>query len=666
MGFDRASLRIRSNELTTGTIEIVPQSNAKILDEIGSRRVEITEAARVHDAEVTKLESKTGYVARVVLRDAQGITADASTEFETKSKPDETFPLVETGPDVQGVSAAGGTAAVTFNEAVEMTALISTSPDFAGADQLALTNRERTKRASFTRLEADTRYYVRLLRRMPPGTALLPIDLEFTTDAAPDVTGPVYVQLPVADNVSQTTADIVVKLDEPADLSVELATDDGFTRAGAPQVNLDRLLSHVVTWSGLLPNTTHFFRITATDASGNSSLSDVFSFTTLEEEKPPVQYTAGPSIVSVEFDRAQIFARTNGPTNLKLAYHPVDDPEDVTVVVVERGTEFNLVLTNLAPNTTYAYTVSGAEVDVSGELTTKEEPDIISPQILGIPSVVLEGVNTFEVGWETSEISDSKLDCRAGAETFEATDPADVKDHHLKITNAPEDTEFSCIARSTDPSGNTGESKRFAAHTIAEPDETSPVFVKPAIVQDATVNSITVSFSTDENSTAIVDYGRVSGASRKVVPIDEATPSAKPMQVGFSSGSAVSDQPTTEHEILILGGVRPETTYRLRVRVLGHADQRSHGGASRGDNSKEKGQRTANFRRRPLPLLRHFFRGANQIFGQRTGKGDTDAGWKEPTRGYSGVLRESPRSDHQPRRRSLLHGQRTNLRCCRQ
>ena len=567
VGFDRASLRIRSNELVTGTIEIVPQSNAKILDEIGSRRLEITEAARVHDAEITQLESKTGYAARVVLRDAQNNEANASTEFDTKSKPDETFPLVETGPDVQGVSAAGGTAAVTFNEAVEMTALISTSPDFAGADQLALTNRERTKRASFTRLEADTRYYVRLLAKDAAGNSAPPIDLEFTTDAAPDVTGPVYVQLPVADNVSQTTADIVVKLDEPADLSVELATDDGFTSAGAPQVNLDRLLSHVVTWSGLLPNTTHFFRITASDASGNSSLSDVFSFTTLEEEKPPVQYTAGPSIVSVEFDRAQIFARTNGPTNLKLAYHPVDDREDVTVVVAERGTEFNLVLTNLAPNTTYAYTVSGAEVDVSGELKTKEEPDIISPQILGIPSVVLEGVNTFEVGWETSEISDSKLDCRAGAETFEATDPADVKDHHLKITNAPEDTEFSCIARSTDPSGNTGESKRFAAHTIAAPDETPPVFVKPAIVQDATVNSITVSFSTDENSTAIVDYGRVSGASRKVVPIDEATPSAKPMQVGFSSGSAVSDQPTTEHEILILGGVRPETTYRLRVRV---------------------------------------------------------------------------------------------------
>ena len=568
VGSERASLRIRSNELTTGTIEIVPQANAKILDEIGSRRLEITEAARVHDAEVTRLEPKTGYVARVLLRDAQDLEANASTEFETKSKPDETFPLVETGPDVQGVSASGGTVVVTFNEAVEVTALISISADFASADQVPLTNRERTKRVSFTRLEADTRYYVRLLAKDAVGNAAPPIDLDFTTDATPDETGPVFVQLPVADNISQTTADIDVKLDEPADISVELATDEGFSSAGAPQVNLDRLLSHVVTWSGLLPNTTHFFRITATDASGNPSRSDVFSFTTLEEEKPPVQFTAGPSLVSVEFDRAQIFARTNVPTNLQLAYRPADDPEeDETVVVAERATEFNLVATGLTPSTTYSYTVSGS-AEFTGELTTKAEPDTTKPQVLGIPSVVLEGIDTFEIEWETSEISDGELDCSAGGESFGATDPNDVRSHHLKVTKAPEDTEFDCIARSTDPSGNTGESKRFKAHTIEAEDETPPVFVRPAIVQDVTDNSITFSFATDENSTAIVDYGTLSGASGKAVAVDVAMPSPKPLQQSnFGAGSAVSDQPTTEHEILILGGVRPETTYRLRVRV---------------------------------------------------------------------------------------------------
>ncbi|KAA3618380.1 MAG: T9SS C-terminal target domain-containing protein [Calditrichaeota bacterium] len=93
---------------------------------------------------------------------------------------------------------------------------------------------------------------------------------------AADTTAPQIQNLVATPTV--TEASLSWETDEPATSSISWGETSAYGNSADASITL--LNSHQITLTGLLPETTYHFQITATDAAGNQSLSSDFSFTT--------------------------------------------------------------------------------------------------------------------------------------------------------------------------------------------------------------------------------------------------------------------------------------------------------------------------------------------------------------------------------------------------
>ena len=102
---------------------------------------------------------------------------------------------------------------------------------------------------------------------------------EYSTDVpfAPDTTAPTYSQ--IAPWPMDTIANITWSTNEPANSQVIYGTTNP---PGSPTTPTTSFVnSHAVSLSGLLPETTYYYRVISQDPSGNSEPSNVFQFQTL-------------------------------------------------------------------------------------------------------------------------------------------------------------------------------------------------------------------------------------------------------------------------------------------------------------------------------------------------------------------------------------------------
>ncbi|MFV0316432.1 MAG: InlB B-repeat-containing protein [Microthrixaceae bacterium] len=94
----------------------------------------------------------------------------------------------------------------------------------------------------------------------------------FVTDSSPPVISGVSV------DAADTTAVVSWQTDEPASSRVEFGTSPAL---GSPAVSDAALVSvHNTTLNGLVPDTTYYYRVVSTDASGNTSTTGIDTFTT--------------------------------------------------------------------------------------------------------------------------------------------------------------------------------------------------------------------------------------------------------------------------------------------------------------------------------------------------------------------------------------------------
>ncbi len=545
IGTDRATMLVRSNEPTTGTLEVTPELNAKVLAAGETRRIEFTDLATEHRVEVTRLTLGTRYAGHVTLRDPQGNVAEGSTGFETTTALDENLPLVEIGPDLQGLSESGVTIAVDYNEPVELTATYGTTAN-PGRDQVALTERKRKKRVNLTRLESGTTYQVELVAKDAAGNVAPPKTVTFTTRGTPDVEGPVFTLLPAANDIGIDRARIRWEADEPADGLVVISTNGNLSDPLAPFSTTVRQKQQSFNVTGLTTATEYFFQVTASDLNRNATVSEVLSFKTLGEPAAPVEITAGPATQQVSHDRATIFVRFNRPTNASLTYYPVDAPDNRVTVVSDLDDEPSLLATNLTPATEYEYVVSGSS-QATGRFTTEAEADVVAPEVLGLPIISDRKHDRVTITWRTNEVADSHVRLRPRqGEELTLTDPADVTAHAIEATNLQTNTTYSGSVGSTDPSDNSSTRTNFTFSTLEAPDIIAPVYTRPPIVEGLSHENFELDFGTDEPTSATVDYGVTSASG---------------------SGHLVSPGLTSDHKFRVVG-LKPGTTYHVQVSVV--------------------------------------------------------------------------------------------------
>lgn len=258
----------------------------------------------------------------------------------------------------------------------------------------------------------------------------------------------------------------------------------------------------------------YFYRVSAVDSSWNESEYSNEASATFGDTTPPV-ITVGPTDIATTDSSATIYWKTD-----EAADGYVEIWEDPSWVPAGDHSDFLLehiiTLTQLTPSTIYKYRVYSTDslgndpsYSVEDSFTTASGPDVVSPQIILGPAVVLVTHNSATIEWTTDEIATSIVHYGLEASLPDSiVDSSFVKNHSVTLINLVPDTLYYYQVSSKDPSGNgPSYSDTLDLTTLAAPDTLPPTIVLGPIHSGITHNQAIISWLTDEIATSIVQYG---------------------------------------------------------------------------------------------------------------------------------------------------------------
>ena len=193
---------------------------------------------------------------------------------------------------------------------------------------------------------------------------------------------------------------------------------------------------------------------------------------------------------------------------------------NITVTGLRAGVRyfFALVMKDLSGNQlTFGNRNRGAGKVVrplldAGEIsfTTDVDEDLQAPTFLSGPVKLSTTDTEAVIAWDTDEVSDTRLWLVAadGSRTLADFVPEHNFEHQVLLTDLSPATTYTVVASSADPVGNgPSESQPLSFTTPMEPDEDAPVLTSGPQIIALEDRTATISWSTDEGASAIVDYG---------------------------------------------------------------------------------------------------------------------------------------------------------------
>jgi len=176
------------------------------------------------------------------------------------------------------------------------------------------------------------------------------------------------------------------------------------------------------------------------------------------------------------------------------------------------------------------------------EFTTEETEDTSPPVITSGPTLVSRASDTVIIEWTTDEPSDSFVDYGVADLGSTTGDAEHTQEHRVFLTGLSASTSYTYLVRSTDFSGNAPvTSSQLSFTTTSAPDLTPPQLLVPPQVIYVDDKQAIVTWSTDEATSPLVDYGQ-----------------SLPDRVLFD------DLFATEHSVH-LTGLEPSTVYQVQV-----------------------------------------------------------------------------------------------------
>ncbi|HTM68617.1 MAG TPA: fibronectin type III domain-containing protein [Candidatus Binatia bacterium] len=215
-------------------------------------------------------------------------------------------------------------------------------------------------------------------------------------------------------------------------------------------------------------------------------------------------------------------------------------------------TSHGLNLLGLAEGTTYHY--QACSTDPAGNqacstdrtFTTLGGADTTPPAISGVAAQPIDPASE-RVTWTTDEPASSFVDYGPSAGPPYAASAGSASPlgtaHDVTLNDLAAGTLYHFRARSADAAGNEAASAEGTFTTAGGPDATAPVITE-ARVEEVTVSSAAVLWTTDEAADATVEYGATTD---------------------YGSTASSSDAPGTSHRVA-LSGLAPDAVYHARVR----------------------------------------------------------------------------------------------------
>ena len=352
-----------------------------------------------------------------------------------------------------------------------------------------------------------------------PGNASAPVGGRFRTLAAPDVDGPVIQVGPYVEGITQESAVVRWTTDELSTSVVRYWVVSGAGNGPATEMVLgDMVDDHLVKLEGLTADTIYGYEVQSLDGAGpNPSVvksGEPFS-TERERDAIPPAFEAGPSVQSVTDLSAVVILKASEMVQVQVRFDADADLSDGrTANSAQVGSEHQIVLTGLTPETEYHYQVTltdeGGNPFSSGlrSFATPAAPDTRAPGYLVPPGA--ESVT--DVSAVLVLTADEPV--RVQVLVSPSADPANTvlqesrelkEGHALLLTNLVPETAYVYEVQIEDGVPNRSNPVTGGFLTEAAPDIAPPVVEGP-FVEGVGSDGATVVFRTDEPSTGEVDF----------------------------------------------------------------------------------------------------------------------------------------------------------------
>jgi len=188
-------------------------------------------------------------------------------------------------------------------------------------------------------------------------------DFVFTTS---DSSGPVISEIAVQ-SITKNSATIVWKTDEAADSKVYFGTTAAYLGAGSPKTSSTLVRDHAVPLYNLSENSTYHFLIRTTDASGNVSDSEDFTFTTADQTPPVISGIATQTVLE---NGATITWNTDEGATSLVEYGLTTAYGTLATVTEALAASHSVTINSLTPFTTYHFRVRSTDAAGNQSIST--------------------------------------------------------------------------------------------------------------------------------------------------------------------------------------------------------------------------------------------------------------------------------------------------------
>ncbi|MEW6682011.1 MAG: fibronectin type III domain-containing protein [Nitrospirota bacterium] len=300
------------------------------------------------------------------------------------------------------------------------------------------------------------------------------------------------------------------------------------------------------TVTGLGPGT-YYFAVTAENTAGGlSGFSNEVSKVVPDTTPPVISAVAASAITA---SGTTLTWATNEASTSLAEFGLTTSYGSSTALDSTRVTAHTRTLSGLSAATTYHYRVISTDaagntaVSADNTFTTASAADTTPPGLSNITSGSVTSA-AASITWVTNEAATTQVDYGTttayGAST--TLDATLVTAHSAALVGLQGGTTYHFRVRSADAAGNVAVSGDATFTTLAAPDTTAPT-ISGVVASSTGATSTVITWSTNEPSTSVVDYG-----------------------LGTSYGSSSTDTTLVTSHSRSLIGLTASTTYHFRVR----------------------------------------------------------------------------------------------------
>jgi hypothetical protein len=325
---DTATIAWTTNESSNSEVRYGTSSSTWSTYALTSKKDALVKA---HAVTLSDLSEGQKYYYRVASRDSSG-NRNISSEYSFSTledqdptpppdpPPDTTPPVFTTAPDANGITLDTATIAWTTNESSNSEVRYGTSSSTWST--YALTSKKdalvKAHAVTLSDLSEGQKYYYRVASRDSSGNRNISSEYSFTTlegqdptpppDPPTDTTPPVFTTAPDANGITLDTATITWTTNEAGNTEVRYGISSSTWSTYAWTSKKDALdTTHSVTLNNLSEGQKYYYRVASSDSSGNQTISNEYSFTTLEEpDTAPPEFTSWPTVTETTDDTATV------------------------------------------------------------------------------------------------------------------------------------------------------------------------------------------------------------------------------------------------------------------------------------------------------------------------------------------------------------------------